>query len=232
MLLAIETATPHASVALLSGETVVGEVVLPGARQVSETLLPAVLSLTGGRAAARVAVSAGPGSFTGLRVGMAAAKGLCFGWAVPLVSVPTLHALAMRFPLEGKTICPVLDAKKKEVYAGLFRWEGGECVRLCPDMAIAPEALPGRLPAGDVLFCGDGAAPFGPLLRERLGGRAFFPAPGDEFPRASSVGRLAALLARAGAETACRTAVPAYIRASEAEMKRSAPRRSGASIDN
>jgi tRNA threonylcarbamoyladenosine biosynthesis protein TsaB len=159
---------------------------------------------------------------------MAAAKGFCFGWGVPLVAVPTLHALALRFPLEGKTICPVLDAKKKEVYAGLFRWKGGECVRLAPDMAVAPEALPGRLPAGDVLFCGDGAAPFGPLFRERLGLRALFPAPGDEFPRASSVGRLAVLLARAGAATGCAaSAVPVYIRASEAET-----RCSGASIDN
>lgn len=228
MILAIETATPHASVALLSGDTVLGEVVLPGARQVSETLLPAVLLLTGGRPAARVAVSAGPGSFTGLRVGMAAAKGLCFGWGVPLVAVPTLHALALRFPLEGRTICPVLDAKKKEVYAGLFRWEGGECVRLAPDMAVAPEALPGTLPPGDVLFCGDGAAPFGPLFRERLGRRALFPAPGDEFPRASSVGRLAARLVREGLATgSAASAVPAYIRAPEAELKRS-----GASIDN
>ncbi|MGE5188674.1 MAG: tRNA (adenosine(37)-N6)-threonylcarbamoyltransferase complex dimerization subunit type 1 TsaB [Gemmatimonadota bacterium] len=221
MILAIETATPRASVALLGGETVVGEVVLPGARQVSEALLPAVLSLTGGRPPARVAVSAGPGSFTGLRVGMSAAKGFCFGWGIPLVAVPTLHALALRFPLEGPTICPVLDARKKEVYAGLFRWEGGACLRLSPDMAVSPDALPARLPPGDILFCGDGVGPFGPLFRESLGGRAFFPAPGDQYPAASSVGRLAALLVRGGAETGCAaTAVPAYIRASEAETKR------------
>lgn len=224
MILAIETATPHGSVALVRGDTVLGEVVLPAGRQLSETFLPAVLELTGGRPVARVAVSAGPGSFTGLRVGMAAAKGFCFGWGVPLVPVPTLHALALRFPLEGATICPVLDAKKKEVYAGLFRWDAGACVRLCPDMAVAPEALPGKLPPGRILFCGDGTAPFGPRLRERLGDRALFPAPGDEFPRASSVGRLAALLASGTTDTAFRSAVPAYIRASEAEMKRSGPR--------
>ncbi len=227
MILAIETATPRGSVALVSGDAVLGELLLPAGRQMSETLLPAVGELTAGRPPARVAVSAGPGSFTGLRVGMAAAKGFCFGWEIPLVPVPTLHALAMRFQVEGTTICPVLDAKKKEVYAGLFRWDGGRCIRLCPDMAVAPEALPGRLPPGDVLFCGDGVAPFGPMLRERLGGRALFPDPGDEFPRASSVGRLAGLLGPAGAETGCRAAVPAYIRASEAEMKRSGP-----SIDN
>jgi len=227
LILAIESATPRGSVALVSGDSVLGEVVLPAGRQFSETLLSAVAELLGERSATHVAVSAGPGSFTGLRVGMAAAKGFCFGWRIPLVAVPTLHALALRFPRPGTTICPVLDAKKKEVYAGFFRWEGAACVRLCPDMAVAPGALPGKLPPGDVLFCGDGVAPFGPLFRERLGDRALFPAPGDEFPRASSVGRLARLLIDEGIESCARSAVPAYIRASEAEMKRS-----GASIDN
>ena len=227
MILAVESATPRGSVALLSGDSVLGEVVLPAGRQLSETLLSAVSELLGERSATHVAVSAGPGSFTGLRVGMAAAKGFCVGWGIPLVAVPTLHALALRFPLQGTTICPVLDARKKEVYTGFFRWEGGACVRLSPDMAVAPEALPGKLPPGDVLFCGDGAAPFGPLFRERLGARALFPAPGDEFPRASSVGRLAGLLVREGLESCARSAVPAYIRASEAEIGRS-----GASIDN
>ncbi len=219
MILAIETATPHGSVALVSGGTVVGETVLPAGRQLSATLLPAVRELTGGRPASRVAVSAGPGSFTGLRVGMAAAKGFCFGWGVPLLLVPTLQALALRFPRPGTTICPVLDAKKKEIYAGLFRWEGGACLRTAPDMTVAPEVLPDRLPPGQVLFCGDGVAPFGSLFRDRLGARALFPAPGDEFPRASAVGRLAALLSAAGGGADCRSAVPVYIRASEAELK-------------
>lgn len=224
MILAIETATPHGSVALVRGDAVLGEIALPAGRQLSETYLPAVLELTGGRPASRVAVSAGPGSFTGLRVGMAAAKGFCLGWGAPLVAVPTLHALALRFPVEGATICPVLDARKKEVYAGFFRWDAGACVRVGADVAIAPEALPGMLPPGKILFCGDGTAPFGPLLRERLGDRALFPAPGDEFPRASAVGRLAALLAPGLEATACRSAVPAYLRASEAETRRAGAR--------
>ncbi len=223
LILAIETATPRGSVALVSGETVAGEVLLPPGRQVSAALLPAVFELLAGRLPSRVAVSAGPGSFTGLRVGMAAAKGFCFGWGLPLVPVPTLHALALRFPRPGATICPVLDARKKEVYAGLFRWEGGACLRVGADMAIAPEALPGKLPPGEVLFCGDAVAPFGPLFRDRLGDRALFPEPGDEFPRAAAVGRLAAALSAAGGAADCRTAVPAYIRVSEAELMRARP---------
>lgn len=224
MILAIESATPHASVALVRGGRFVGEALLEAGRQASETFLSAIDGLLKGAgvpatAVAHVAVSAGPGSFTGLRVGMAAAKGFCVGWGIPIVPVPTLHALAARFPVAGATICPVLDAKKKEVYAAFFRWEGGECVRICRDMAIAPEALPAILPPGDVFFCGDAVAPFGPVFREKLGDRALFPPEGDGFPRASAVGLLAARLVGEGKTFDPSLVVPAYIRLSEAEVK-------------
>jgi tRNA threonylcarbamoyladenosine biosynthesis protein TsaB len=143
---------------------------------------------------------------------MAAAKGFCFGWGIPIVPVPTLHALASRFRPAGMTVCPVLDARKKEVYAALFRWEDGACMRLSPDMAIAPADLPGMLPAGPVLFCGDGAAPFSPLFRERLGDRAVFADGREGLPSAAAVGLLAARLVPAGGAVDARHAVPAYVR--------------------
>ncbi|NJD63230.1 MAG: tRNA (adenosine(37)-N6)-threonylcarbamoyltransferase complex dimerization subunit type 1 TsaB [Deltaproteobacteria bacterium] len=225
MILAIETATPHGSVALVTGDALLAEAALPAGRQASETILGAVEGLfraTGSRRddATHVAVSAGPGSFTGLRVGMAAAKGFCFGWGVPIVPVPTLHALALRFPSERLTLCPVLDARKKQVYAALFRWEGGACRRLSPDMAIAPAELAGKLPDGTVFFCGDAAAPFAPVFRERLGPKAVFPAPGEGLPRAGAVGLLAARLVREGAACDASGTVPVYVRPSEAERKR------------
>ncbi|TFG60270.1 MAG: tRNA (adenosine(37)-N6)-threonylcarbamoyltransferase complex dimerization subunit type 1 TsaB, partial [Deltaproteobacteria bacterium] len=117
MILAIESSTPCGSVALVSGGKLLGETVLPRENQVSETFLLAIDRLLGGAGGptivTHVAVSAGPGSFTGLRVGMAAAKGLCFGWNLPIVPVPTLHALASRFRTEEALVCPVLDARKK-----------------------------------------------------------------------------------------------------------------------
>lgn len=226
MILAIESATPNGSVALLAGESVLGETVLPRGRQASETYLLAVdglIAACGGKPEriTHVAVSAGPGSFTGLRVGMAAAKGLCLGWGRPLVAVPTLHALARRFPLEGTTVCPVLDAKKKEVYAGFYRWEGGACVRIAPDAAVSPQRLPALLPPGRVFFCGDGTVPYGDLLRGSLGERAAFSRPGEGLPRASAVALLAALLIAEGGEADPRSAVPVYLRRSEAELRRS-----------
>ena len=177
MILAIESATPRGSVALVSGGEVLVEASLPPGRQASEAYISAVEGLFAASGTAPgvvscVAVSAGPGAFTGLRVGMSAAKGFCFGWGVPLASVSTLHALAHRFPGEGRIVCPVQDARKREVYAALFRWEGGKLARLSPDMALAPALLPGRIPDGDVLFCGDAVASFGALFRESLGDRA------------------------------------------------------------
>ncbi|HJX73355.1 MAG TPA: tRNA (adenosine(37)-N6)-threonylcarbamoyltransferase complex dimerization subunit type 1 TsaB [Candidatus Deferrimicrobiaceae bacterium] len=225
MILAVESATPCGSVALVSEGRVLGERMLPRERQVSETFLAAIDRLLGeaGRGqdvVTHVAVSAGPGSFTGLRVGMAAAKGFCFGWGLPIVPVPTLHALASRFPGGDALVCPVLDARKKEVYAGVFRWERGECLRVRPDAAVPPDALPGWFPQGTVFFCGDGAVLHGALFRERMGERALFPPPGEGLPRASSVGLLAERMVRAGEAKEARTVVPAYLRSSEAEVRR------------
>lgn len=225
MILAIESATSRGSVALVSGGTVLCEHRLPAGLQPSESYLSAVDRLfsgsgTGPEQVGHVAVSAGPGSFTGLRVGMAAAKGFCFGWNTPIVPVPTLHALATRFPREGTTICPVLDARKKEVYAGTYRWEGGVCLRTTPEAAILPETLPDILPEGMILFCGDGILTYRRWICDRLGARALFPAPGEEFPRAAAVGLLAERMLAEGAAEDPRSVVPAYLRPSEAEARR------------
>ncbi len=225
MILAIESATPCGRVALVSGGRVLGETDFPRERQVSGAYLAVVDRLLeevegGAGAVTHVAVSAGPGSFTGLRVGMAAAKGFCFGWDVPIVPVPTLHALASRFPANEAAVCPVLDARKKEVYAGIFRWEGGECLRAAPDAAVSPDVLPGWFPEGRVLFCGDGTVPYGELFRYRLGERALFPPPGEGLPRASAVGLLAERMVRRGETGEARTAVPVYLRLPEAEVRR------------
>jgi len=225
VILAIETATPHGSVALVEGGVVAAETVLPPGRQGSETLITAVSGLLDARGVGPsgiscVAVSAGPGSFTGLRVGMAAAKGYCFGWKLPMALVPTLEALASRFPGEKRVICPVLDARKKEVYAALFRREGDALARLTPDLAIPPGDLVGRLPEGEVVFCGDGLRSYGPMFLERVGERAAFIDGPAGLPSAGAVGILGERIFLGGAAGDPRSAVPAYIRPSEAEFKR------------
>ena len=226
MILAIETATPHCSVALVEGGIVLAKAELPAGKQVSETLLSAVSALFEWRrivpaALSCVAVSAGPGSFTGLRVGMSAAKGYCFGWNLPIVLVSTLEALAYRFPGEARFLCPVLDARKKEVYTALFRWDAGVLKRLSPDLAISPETLPDRLPEGErIVLFGDGLRSYATILEDRLGDRASFVEGPEGLPSAGMVGILGERAFIAGASVNPRTAVPAYIRPSEAEFKR------------
>ena len=219
MILAIESATPRGSVALVSGGAVLAEASLPPGPRASGSYISAVESLfapagAGTADVSAVAVSAGPGAFTGLRVGMSAAKGFCFGWGVPLVPVPTLLALAHRFPGEGRIVCPVQDARRGEVYAAIFRWEGGELARLSPDLAIAPGLLPGLLPDGDVLLCGDGVIPFGTPFREALGDRVTLVTGDEGLPRAAAVGIVGERIFRDGGAEDPRTAVPSYLRSS------------------
>ena len=222
MILAIEAATPRGSVALVTGGAVLAEEFLPPGPRASGSYISAVEALftaagaTTGDVSA-VAVSAGPGAFTGLRVGMSAAKGFCFGWGVPLVPVPTLFALAHRFPGEGRIVCPVQDARRGEVYAALFHWNAGELARLTPDMAIAPALLPGRIPDGDVLLCGDGVAPFRALFQEALGDRATLVSGDGGLPRASAVGIVGERIFRDGGAEDPRATVPSYLRSSGAE---------------
>ncbi len=226
LLLAIESATPRGSVALVRGDGTAAERLLDGGSRMSESFLGAVDGLlrapdSGGGSVTHVAVSAGPGSFTGLRVGMAAAKGFCFGWGVPLLPVSTLEALAWRFRRDGVTICPIQDARKGELYSATFRFEGDARVRISPDCAIAPGDLADALSEGPILFCGDGVAPFREFLSGRLGDRALFPPVGDELPSASAVGGLALELLRAGVPLPDpATVVPAYARVPEAEFRR------------
>jgi tRNA threonylcarbamoyladenosine biosynthesis protein TsaB len=229
VILAIETATPHGSVALVEGGAVAAETVLAAGRPASETVLSAVSALFAFRGAGPtgiscVAVSAGPGSFTGLRVGMAAAKGYCFGWNLPMILVPTLEALASRFPDEERVLCPVLDARKKEVYAALFRREAGVLTRLSPDLALPPGGLLDRLPGGEIVFCGDGLKTYGAMFLERLGSRATFIEGPAGLPAAGAVGILGERAFLEGTAEDPGSAVPAYIRPSEAEFKRPLPR--------
>lgn len=222
--LGIETSTLVGGVALLDDETLVAEYTLNVALTHSERLLGILDQVL---AAARsgldevdgLAVAVGPGSFTGLRIGLATAKGLAVATGKPLVGVPTLDALARTLPFARHPVCPILDAKKGEVYASLYRTDRGEIERLWEYLALAPEELCRRLD-GPVIFLGDGVAAFRELLERELGPAALFAPPGGRVPSAAAVAELGlrALLAGQAADPAALT--PLYIRPSEAELAR------------
>lgn len=167
-----------------------------------------------------IAVSIGPGSFTGLRIGLAFAKGLVYAGGLRLAAVPTLVALAHAAPLPaGTTVCAALDARKREVYAALFEvTEGRGRRRLMADVAVSAAVLAARLPAGCVLV-GDAAATY-----PELGARARV-LPLDVCPpRGSVVARLGWERLLAGESENPGAVEPAYVRLPEAEIHRTVSR--------
>src|SRR5688572_26806657 len=128
--LAVDTSTMAGGVALLEDDRVVGESLLDVRTTHSERLMLAIdraLTDAGWRPASvdGLAVAIGPGSFTGLRIGLAAVKGLALALACPIAGVPTLDAMAAGLPWASRPVCPILDARRDEVYASLYRWDGG-----------------------------------------------------------------------------------------------------------
>jgi tRNA threonylcarbamoyladenosine biosynthesis protein TsaB len=198
LLLSIETSSPICSIALhkvedgrLLGQS---ELRLEKSHSTHLTVLIEQLVANTGhtvRDLAAVAVSDGPGSYTGLRIGAAAAKGLCFALDIPLVAVGTLpalaHQVAARMPRADTYVyAPMLDARRQEVYTALYRADGYELTAPAP-LILTPEAMAEQLTHHAVLFFGSGAAKFQPLVSANP--NAVFLA--DVQPSAVSVGELA-----------------------------------------
>lgn len=152
-MLGIETATQFGGVAVVSGcGDLHGEITLRSHESHSERILPAVEALLRALGAtlrdlAAVAVSCGPGSFTGLRAGIAAAKGLAFSLEVPLFGVPTLEALAANSPPGEDPVCAVINARRGEVFRAFFRSGPAGLERRGPDNLVRTAALIDELPA-------------------------------------------------------------------------------------
>jgi tRNA threonylcarbamoyladenosine biosynthesis protein TsaB len=187
-LLGIDTATAHASVAIVENGRLVSEKIhrpkVPIAASTggsrndhAENLLPLIESALQGAALSLsdlsgCAVAIGPGSFTGLRIGLSTVKGLCYGSGIPIAGVSTLHAIAARISDFRGVICPVLDARKKEVYAAMFHAGAGRLERLSDDVAVSCDRLGELLrlfdPAEPILLAGDGAV-YGGQVMESVG---------------------------------------------------------------
>jgi tRNA threonylcarbamoyladenosine biosynthesis protein TsaB len=225
-LLAVETATRVLSVALLDGSSgvLLAEISTEDPRPHSERLLPAVdrvLALAG-TALDEVdafAVSIGPGSFTGLRVGLATVKAFAFGSGRPVAAVPTLAALAARAAGAPGCVAAALDARRGELYAACWKtWEAEGAPRVA-ESVWGPEALARRLPRGTTLVVGEdvdapahAVAEAGQELRLLTGAAAR--------PRALDVGRLALRQLAAGEGLPAHAVVPRYLRRAEAEARR------------
>lgn len=164
------------------------------------------------------AVASGPGSFTGLRIGLSTAKGLAYATGKPVVAIPTLEAFAWNFPFCRYPVCTMLDARRGEVYAAVYRWEDNSFVREIAETSVRVEDLLTRL-FGTVLFAGEGARAYRERIAAVMGGRAVF-APSDKMvPAPANIAALGLKKVAAGDFTDAFAAVPLYIRKSEAEVR-------------
>jgi tRNA threonylcarbamoyladenosine biosynthesis protein TsaB len=209
------------SVALLEGDTLRAELTSEDARGHAERLLPAIDALLAEAGAdlsalRAFAVSLGPGSFTGLRVGLATVKGLAFASGRPVAGVPTLAALAAGAGCAEPTLA-LLDARRGQLYAGL--WDP-EREALLHEGVYTPEQLAARLPGGCAVVAGEDAAPAAAELVARLGAGARVLPPPAGLARAEAVGRLGARLLARGEAAPAEALVPRYLRRAEAEARR------------
>lgn len=222
-ILSMDSSATVASVALCEDEALLAEYTVNNGNTHSETLLPMVESVLGNfgltpKDIDLFAVSNGPGSFTGVRIGAATLKGLAFASERPCVGVSTLHALAFNLLGTEGLICPVMNARRSQVYTALFRSDGVSLQRLMPDSAMAIEELDALLAEyGETIrFCGDGYKITVDALKkthhlavpERLRHQSAF-----------SVGQIALLESRAGNTTTDTELKVTYLRPSQAERE-------------
>jgi tRNA threonylcarbamoyladenosine biosynthesis protein TsaB len=223
--LGIDTSTNCGSLGIIDDDAVVAEYALLRDETHSTRLVPAIQDLLKG---ARLdldeiegmAVSLGPGSFTGLRVGLSAVKGLALAAERPVVGVPTLDALASNVPFTPYLICPLVDARKGEVYTALYKdGEGGQVEQLTPYQVVAPLDLLEKIPLQETIFLGDGVEAYGELIKERFGAKALFAPPHLRFLRGSTVAEIGLQRFKRGEQDDISSLVPIYVRPSDAELK-------------
>lgn len=222
-LLLLDTAGGVFSAAICAGNRLLGETCGSAGPMTAARLAPAVDRLLADcnlepAELEGLAVTVGPGSFTGLRVGIAFIKGMAWACGKPVVGLSSLQLLAMNAIASELPVCPLFDARKNEVYGGLFA-PGNGMSPLMPEAALPPETFLSRLD-GETLFLGDGAVRYRETISTTMGSRAHFVDPGDNTPRAAAGIPLAQAAFAAGAAVAPADLLPRYLRLSEAELQR------------
>ncbi len=224
--LAVDTSSSVASVAVVDGGRVLGEYGISQKMSHSQKLVPMIRELLSNlelKAADMdlFAASTGPGSFTGLRIGVTTVKALAYAVQKPVVGVPTLDALAFNVPAYDGLVCPIMDARNRQVYTAVYRREEGRLAKVTDYMALDLDELIELLVAkGErVVFNGDAVELHRAYLEEKLKSCRFAP---DNLllQRASSVAMVGLDMANRGLIENCFDLVPFYLRKSQAERVR------------
>jgi len=221
-ILGIETSTKTGSVAVVSDDGVIAQYSLNIEVTHSERLMSTVdrvLKDTGLaiRDMDGYAVAIGPGSFTGLRIGLAAVKGLALVSGKPIATVPTLKALAWNLPYTAYPVCPMLDARKNEVYAALYLFEDNVLVDVMNESVISLSQLSGRI-SEKTIFTGEASHLFRGDIEKIFGNRALFAPLSAIMPSAATVAEIGLTMIKSGKQTDPDSVTPMYIRRPEAEV--------------
>ena len=227
-ILAFETSAKAASCALMEDGILLAESYQNTGLTHSQTLMVMVEDMLKqcGRVPAditAVAVAAGPGSFTGVRIGVAAAKGFAWGRELPLYGVSTLEAMAETLGVYSGIVCPVMDARRAQVYNALFRANCGKLTRICDDRAISLQELGENLQnfQEPVFLVGDGAVLCYNTLLEEVR-NLVLPPEHHRHQRASGVALAASRMVQSGLAPSGGEVTPNYLRVSQAERERAA----------
>ncbi|MDO5403384.1 MAG: tRNA (adenosine(37)-N6)-threonylcarbamoyltransferase complex dimerization subunit type 1 TsaB [Eubacteriales bacterium] len=226
-LLAIESSAVTASVAIMTEDILTAEYTINYKKTHSQTLLPMIdeickMTETDVNTIDYYAVSVGPGSFTGLRIGAATGKGMALATGKDMVAVPTLEALAYNLYGTDKLVCSIMDAKRRHLYCGMYTFdEAGNLKRVKNQCLISYEELADMLNemAVPVFFVGDGIAAAGDMLKESLKVKAFFAPAHMNTQRAASVAMAAISRINQGDVVSADALRPDYLRPSQAERE-------------
>ena len=224
IILSLDSSATVASVAICDDERLLAEYTVNNGNTHSETLLPMVETALKhyGITIDEIdlfAVSAGPGSFTGVRIGVATLKGLAFGRSKPCAAISTLEAIAENAKAREGLICPVMNARRSQVYTALFSSDGETLTRLLPDSALSIDELDELLSKHEkpVTFCGDGYG----ITIKALKKTSFAPLPDRlRHQSAYSVAQVALRMYKDGALTTDSALSVTYLRPSQAERER------------
>lgn len=226
-ILALDSSGIVASVAIVEDDCLIGEYTIHHKKTHSQTLLPmldAVVELTETdlQALDAIAVASGPGSFTGLRIGSATAKGLAQALKKPIVEVPTTEALAYNLFGTSALICPLMDARRAQVYTGLYQWKAGEFFVVEDRMAVGIDEIIDKINQynNQTIFIGDGAVAFRDVICERTKAPFDFAPPHLLRQRAAAVAARAIEYYKEGRVVEAAQHKPDYLRLSQAERER------------
>ena len=226
-ILGLDSSGIVASVAIVEDENLIAEYTVNYKKTHSQTLLPMLDELAKMTeldldTIDAIAVAAGPGSFTGLRIGSATAKGLGLALKKPLVEIPTVDALAYNLYDANALICPIMDARRSQVYTGIYCFQDHKLVTLEEQMAVPVAELIEKLNERGkaVIFLGDGVPVFAKIIEETLKVPYSFAPAHVNKQRAAAVATLAQLYVKEGKVVTAMEHVPEYLRVSQAERER------------